>query len=234
MNKINFLKDWTLFEKIWLIASTLIITVLGFMWDDTMIGMISSISGILCVVLVAKGKMSTFIFGTIQAATYGYVAYGYGLYGESMLNLLFFLPIQFFAWKAWSKNRKSNEVAVNGEDVYAKRLNKKQWTALIPVTLISIVLYGVFLHNIGAQQVRLDSAAVVLSIVAQFLLMFRYAEQWIMWIIINVLTITLWVVTLVQSGGNDWTILVMWCAFLVNSIYGYINWLKISKECTDK
>ena len=46
----------------------------------------------------------------------------------------------------------------------------------------------------------------------------------------NVITVILWVVVLINSGGNDWSVLAMWVAFLVNSVYGYINWLKISKE----
>ena len=84
--------------------------------------------------------------------------------------------------------------------------------------------------NIGAQQVRIDSVAVVVSIFAQILMTLRYAEQWIMWIVVNVLTIALWVITLTYSGGGDWAIFVMWCAYLVNSTYGWVNWRKLSQE----
>lgn len=226
------LKQWTLFEKLWLVISVAVITTLGFLWDDTLIGLVSSISGILCVVLVAKGKISNFYFGIIQASTYGYIAYGYGLYGESMLNLVFYLPMQFIALYFWNKNKKSNTEAINGEDVYAKRLTQKQWMYLLVTIVVSFVGYSFFLHQIGANLAGLDGLAVVLSVVAQFLLLFRYAEQWLMWIVINVLTIALWIVILVQSGGNDWTILAMWVAFLINSIYGYINWRRIAREQT--
>lgn len=223
------LKGWTLFEKIWLFVAVGVITLLSFLWDDTLIGFISSISGVICVVLVAKGKIANFSFGVIQATTYGYIAYTYGLYGESMLNLLFYLPIQFVALYFWIKHKKSDSAVINGEEVYAKRLTKKQWLVLVPVILVSWLLYALLLNSINAQQVRIDSLAVVLSVIAQFLLMFRYAEQWVMWIVVNLLTITLWIFTLVESGGNDWTVLAMWCAFLVNSIYGWFNWKKISQ-----
>ncbi len=39
----------------------------------------SSISGMLCVVLVAKGKISNDYFCIVQTVTYAYIAYGYGL-----------------------------------------------------------------------------------------------------------------------------------------------------------
>ncbi|MCD8502778.1 MAG: hypothetical protein LRY71_15325 [Bacillaceae bacterium] len=40
----------------------------------------------------------------------------------------------------------------------------------------------------------------------------------------------LWISALIATGGNDISILVMWSAFLVNSIYGYMNWTKLSKQ----
>ena len=223
------LKDWTLFEKAWLLISTGVILALSFMWDDTLLGTISSISGIICVVLAAKGKISTYVVGVIQCTTYGYIAYGYGLYGESMLNLLFYLPIQFIGFYLWFKNKKSSDEAVNGEEIFAKRLNKKQWLYTGVGIVVAFIGYSFFLTQIGATLAGLDGLAVVLSVVAQFLMIMRYAEQWLLWIVVNVITIVLWAVVLVQQGGNDWTLFVMWNAFLVNSIYGYINWLKISK-----
>jgi nicotinamide mononucleotide transporter len=58
----------------------------------------------------------------------------------------------------------------------------------------------------------------------------RFAEQWAVWIAVNILSIILWVSALLATGGNDWTMLVMWSAFLVNSVYGYVNWVKMSKQ----
>ena len=178
----------------------------------------------------AKGKIATFYVGLIQAGTYAYISYGYGLYGEAMLNAFFYFPVQFVGLYMWMKHAKNKEKAVNGEDVYAKRLTKKQWLIFVPIVLVAIVAYAFALHEINAQQVRLDSAAVVLSIAAQLLMLGRFAEQWILWIAVNVLTISLWVATLIQSGGNDWALVAMWTAFLVNSVYGYVNWRKLSKK----
>jgi nicotinamide mononucleotide transporter len=138
--------------------------------------------------------------------------------------------MQFIGIYVWMRHAKNKQEAVNGEDVYAKRLNKKQWLILIPITLIAIVAYAFALSAINASAPRIDSAAVVLSIVAQILMLTRYTEQWLLWIAVNVLTISLWVITLITSGGNDWTFVAMWLAFLVNSVYGYFNWRKIANN----
>lgn len=229
----KILKQWTPFEIIWLFTAVATITTLGFIWQDTWLGFISSISGIICVVLAAKGKIATYYFGVVQAGTYAYIAYGYGLYGEAMLNAFFFLPIQFVGWFIWMKHRKPKGQKERGEDVYAKRLTKKQWFILVPVLLATIAVYAWILTSINAQQVHLDSFAVILSVFAQILMTLRYADQWVMWIIVNVLTIALWFNTLVTQGGNDWAVFAMWCAFLINSIYGWLNWRKLAKQAPE-
>jgi nicotinamide mononucleotide transporter len=221
------LRDWTLFEKAWLALFTVVNIYLFFAFEDSLLGLISSLSGMLCVVLVAKGKISNYYFGIIQTATYAYIAYGYSLYGEAMLNAFFYFPIQFVGLYMWSKNR--TQLSTRGEDVSVKRLTKKGWVILLLVAAVGIILYAELLYYIGGQAVRIDSAAVVLSVIAQILMVRRYAEQWILWIAVNVLSIALWVVTLISQGGNDLNMVVMWSAFLVNSIYGYVNWLKLSK-----
>jgi len=226
--KASLLSGWTKFEVIWLVTATAIITTVSFIVGDNWLGFISSISGILCVVMAAKGKIATYYFGVIQASTYAYIAYGYHLYGEAMLNALFFLPIQFVGFYVWRKNKA--KAAAHGEDVYGKHLSGKQWIYVIVGGLIAVGLYAWFLNAINASQVGLDSFAVVISVVAQVLMTLRYAEQWFLWIAVNILTISLWIATLVSTGGGDYAILVMWIAFLVNSVYGYINWRKLAKD----
>jgi nicotinamide mononucleotide transporter len=219
------MKDWTRFEMGWLAIFTMINLYLFFAWEDSLIGLISSISGMLCVVLVAKGKISNYYFGIVQTATYAYIAYGYGLYGEAMLNGLFYFPIQFIGIYLWSKNKTKH--GVKGEDVTVKSLTKSGWVTTVVTVTIFTIAYGFFLKYLGGNNIWTDSATNVLSVTAQILMLKRFAEQWLLWIAVNVLSIFLWLSALISQGGNDFSMLVMWSAFLVNSIYGYINWRKL-------
>ena len=218
----------TAFEIAWLASATVVITLVSILMKDNWLGFVSAVSGVLCVVLVAKGKIANFFFGIVQTVTYAYIAYTYQLYGEAMLNALFFLPVQFVGLYLWTRHRKNPQNASRGEDVYAKRLTGRQWAVLVPAILVVSAAYAVLLTQIGAQQVRIDSVAVVVSVFAQILMTLRHAEQWIMWMVVNVLTITLWLVTLTTTGGGDWAILAMWCAYLVNSVYGWLNWRRLA------
>src|SRR6476646_10536873 len=98
-------KDWTKFEISWLVIFTIINVYLSLAWGDSLLGFISTLTGMLCVVLVAKGKISNYYFGIVQTGTYAYISYTYGLYGEAMLNGLFYFPVQFIGIYLWNKNK---------------------------------------------------------------------------------------------------------------------------------
>ncbi|MEF9931948.1 MAG: nicotinamide riboside transporter PnuC, partial [Bacteroidales bacterium] len=52
---------------------------------DTL-GSIASITGVVCVVLVAKRSMSNYLFGIINVSLYAYISYESSLYGDFLLN----------------------------------------------------------------------------------------------------------------------------------------------------
>jgi len=56
----NYFKEWNTFEKTWLIVFTLINIYLFYVWQDTLIGLIASLTGMACVVLTAKGRITQY------------------------------------------------------------------------------------------------------------------------------------------------------------------------------
>jgi len=78
-----------------------------------------------------------------------------------------------------------------------------------------------------------DSSTETLQIFGQILMTLAFAEQWLFWILTNIITIVMWgTVIYADPTSISWAspILIMWVAFLINSIYGYILWKKNSKE----
>ena len=79
----------------------------------------------------------------------------------------------------------------------------------------------------------MDATTNVFSIVATFLMVLRYKEQWLLYIILNVVTIAMWCIRWQAGSGDGSMMVLMWVAFLINSVYGYYKWhqgAKISKE----
>lgn len=222
----NILKGWSLFELIWLVVFVGTIFATGIIFKDTWVGITSSITGVICVVLVARGKISNYVFGAVNTALYAYISHQSQLYGEFMLNAFFYFPLQFVGFYMWSKNKVNDGVETF---VKAKKLSLRGWAYTILTVVIVGIAYKFFLHEIGSQQAGVDAFAVVLSITAQLLMLKRFAEQWLLWILVNILSIVLWLNVFLHSG-NSVTVLVMWTAYLVNSVYGYIKWSKLAKK----
>ena len=90
-----------------MILACAIITGLSIYWKDTIMGIISATTGVACVVCTGKGKLSAYLFGVINCVLYAIIAYNARLYGETMLNAIYYLPMQFIGFYVWSKHMNS-------------------------------------------------------------------------------------------------------------------------------
>ena len=224
--KINsYFQDWTLFEKVWLVVFTFINFYLFYAWGDTWLGLTASLTGMLCVVLTAKGKISNYYVGLINVILYAIIAYNQKYYGEVMLNVLYFVPMQFVGFFIWRKHKLGDH---NDAVKVFFLSNKARFTWSI-VTIIAVIAYGFVLKVLGGNLPFIDSISTVLSVIAMILMAWRFMEQWVLWIVVDVVSILMWIVAFMNTG-NDITILVMWSAYLVNAIYGFINWILIYKK----
>ncbi|MFA9487339.1 MULTISPECIES: nicotinamide riboside transporter PnuC [unclassified Mannheimia] len=230
--KQEFFGGWTKFEAGWLLTFLAIQIAIFIYQPDSWIATIAAITGILCVVFVGKGKISNYFFGLISVSLYAYISYTFQLYGEMMLNLLVYVPVQFIGFYFWRKNMTSQNTVNNAgvEEVIAKALTAKQWGIVIISAIVGTFLYVELLKYLDSALPVLDGATVVISIVAQILMVLRYREQWALWIIVNIMTISLWAAMYFQNGETSLPLLVMYVMYLCNSIYGYYNWIKLHRN----
>lgn len=224
----KFLAGWSKFELTWLILSTVIMIVLSVIWGDSTLALISGITGIIGVVLAAKGKVSTYIFATINVAIYAWLTFSNHLYGEFMLNAFYYIPMNFVGFYLWSRHKDEES-----GDVEGKTLTFKQLVLLLIAVTIIVLIYWQILSHIGGQLALIDAMSTVFSVVALIMQVARYAEQWLLWIIVNVVSVVMWVL-LLGKDPSAVTMVVMWVAYLFNSTYGYINWKKMAAKNTEK
>jgi len=226
----NYFKDWKLFEKLWLLTFTIINVSLFFVWHDTLIGLTASLTGMLCVVLTAKGKISSFYWGLINILTYSYVAYKSAYYGDVGLNMLYFLPMTFVGIYFWKRNTKKIK---ESKRVIVRSLSWKEKIFWLVISLVWVFFFGLLLKALSGTLPFVDSTTTVFSVIATILLTKRYTDQWFYWIMVDVWSIVMWAYIFLRDG-NQISMLVMWTAFLVNAIYGYYNWRKLEKTQNGK
>ena len=98
-----------------------------------------------------------------------------------------------------------------------------QWVLSIAGVIAATIIVGMWLDSIGSNQAYLDAATNVIAILAQLLMVWRYREQWVWWILIDIICIVMWF-----NVGN-WSMVAMYIAWTANCIYGWYNWSKLAK-----
>lgn len=185
---------------------------------------IVSFTGVLCVVLASKEYIYTYYFGIINCIAFGLYTLAYGYAGNFQLNIMYFLPLQFVGLYVWKEDNK------------IKNLNNLQ---KITYAYLCFVLWFIFYFEIPSftkfitkeeypyetniLSRVLDSGTTSLSIIAQYLLIKKYYECWILWIIVNFFQIIMF------SGINGFisvNIIIMTTIYQINAFYGLYLWRK--------
>lgn len=214
---------WNLFEIIWLFIFSAVAVVLSIIGKDNLFGFSVFLTGVLCVVLAAKGNIWTYLFGMYNSAAYAWLSFQNGLNGEAMLNALFFMPMNVVGWLTWRRK-------MDNKTVIMRKMTWKMFGLTVLLCLAGTVLYGYWLSTLNGQNTAyIDAFTNCASITATVLMTVRFREQWLFYFGINAFSIVMWTYRLANGSDNAATMVVMWSAYLVNSIYGFYIWNKGSK-----
>lgn len=227
-NKVLSLYDWFLIAGV--IASNIIYSLMTGTLD--LLGSVAGITGVLCVVLVAKGSIWNYAFGLVNVSLYAFISYKASLYGDAALNALYYVPMQFIGWWQWRKRGAAvseAEASGNGVQVKARRFTWMQRVWLVVGCAAAIIATGFILKHLGDPQPFKDSTTTVLSIVAQALMALAFMEQWCLWIITNIVSVVMWVICVARGEAHAGVMVIMWTFYLLNSLNGLRVWLKLSK-----
>lgn len=184
-----------------------------------------SLSGILCVGLIAIGRREGYLIGLYNSLSYSILAYGNGLFGEVYLNLFFFVPTGIIGYVMWSRCTRQDKT------VEMRQLGWPQRFIVAAICIASTIGLG-FLLGLNHHQNTpfIDATTNVLSVVATFLMMWRYKEQWLLYILLNIVTIGMWFLRFTAGGAAGDLMILMWSLFLLNAIFGYWRWHNGSKK----
>ena len=221
----KFDKYFNIFLIIGIISISLLYSV--FTQSVDILGSVASISGVLCVVLVAKGSIHNYIFGIINVSLYAYISYKASIYGDAALNALYYLPMQFIGFWLWNK-RGARSSKDEGETlVKARKLTKSQRLLVALSSTILVLIVAYILDRFDDPQPIKDSITTVLSIIAQILMAMAFMEQWVLWAIVNVISVIMWTICAMRGDSHSGLMIIMWLFYLMNSLNGLRVWRKL-------
>ena len=178
----------------------------------------SSATCVVSIWLNTKRNSIGWPIGLISVTLASWVYLSSGLLAECGLQVFYFLS-GIYGWWQWETG-KSNEGALLVMKIPVSSL----WISLLTGLVGFGLLFG-FLTTINrSSQPFLDSLITAFSIVAQIWLARRWIENWILWILINLVSICLYV------HKELWFFSALYGILLLLAMKGYFDWKKGEKQ----
>ena len=232
------LSGWKPFDVIWLVTVCAIITIVTLLTSNAeafgqshptlsagavkacvVCSIIAAIIGVINVVLGGKGKLSNYFFGVVSACLMIYINLTVKNFGIMMVSI-YNLVMQFVGFRAWSKN-------MNATTHEVKKIHMKKnlrWM-YIGIIAIATVILGFIMKKVGDAHPFIDAFITASQVIAMILMVRMYAEQWWLWIVINIASICLFL----TSREVTLALALMYMVYFVNSIIMCLRWEKEAK-----
>lgn len=195
-----------------------------------------TISGILCIWLASKEKSINYLFGIINVFLCSYIFFQTQLYASLILQI-FFLVTNIYGWYNWRLMKTyKNKIQI-------KYLSFKMTLIYLIISLLLIVIFYIYINSIFYFFIKVvvflahffglkiifinlkpniipfwDSCILVLSIVAMILMTHKYIENWLIWIVINLISVNVFI----YKGIYIMAIEYIFLTYL--SLHGYLSW----------
>jgi len=222
---------WSAGELFWLGFSVTAISALSLVFSisrgipllsgEFVMSLAAAVLGCLAAVFTGQGKLGAFVFGFMNSVLYGLISFGYGYYGEVMVKFLVFIPLNVYGFTVWIRH-----INPLGNEASKRSLSLKGRLWLVFAVSLLTGGYGVLLSFLKGYYPFWDGFTTIMATVALVLCIMRYSEHWILWMIINAVSVGLWAAPFLDGRGQPVAVLLMWCFYLINSVVMYIRWLR--------
>jgi len=183
---------------------------------DISLEIIAVVFGILSVWFSKKNNILVYPTGMISTSIFTYLLFKWSLLGDMMINAYYFM-MSIYGWYIWT--RKVNNVVTPISKV---SLPEKITSLIIFFFSLSFV-YGIYNYfdKWGSYISYIDNFTTAIFFVGMWLMANRKIENWIFWIIGNIISIPLYF-----YKGLTFTS-IQYIIFTVIAISGYYTWKKI-------
>ncbi len=182
----------------------------------------ASLIGVTSLIFNAKGNPFGQLLMVIFSLLYGIISYSFNYYGEMVTYLGMTMPMAVFALISWLKNPYKK----NKAEVKVNSISKKEIIFTCLATVAVTILFYFILKYFNTANLLPSTLSVTTSFVAVYLT-FRRSEFFALAYAANdVVLIVLWVLASAYDSRYI-SVVVCFAAFLVNDVYGFLNWQKM-------
>ena len=181
-----------------------------------------SLIGLLYLWLEYKASIYLWLVSIVMPAIYLVVYYQAGLYADFGINV-YFLLASVYGWMTWKFKRKKQSEAAAESGI--RHFDKSKFFTVLTVFIGCLLLIAWILIRFTDSTVPwLDSFTTSASIIAMWMLAKKYAEQWLVWIAVDIVSSGLYVYKALYFTAA------LYLLYTVIAVLGYRNWIKMIRK----
>ena len=212
--------EWMLFATMIIIGGYYMITDQSHPMWYLVINYISSIAGVCCIFLCAHASWPNWIFAIVNTVLYIIVLAYNHVYGTMALELLYYMPTNVMGLVLWKRHLDN----VEPDKCMTKVMNWTRRIIMVLVVLSSATVYHYILVRVGGATAWLDALIVAIGIIATFLELKRFADQYYLWLVTDVIAVIQWVML------GDVIMITKKSIYLIMAVIGLLNWIRLQRE----
>lgn len=221
----NPFRELTRFELLLWVGSIIFVTA-SFVLSPSndYLTLIASIIGVTALIFVAKGYVVGQVLTVIFAVFYGIISFYFKYYGEMITYLGMTSPIAIMSVVSWLKHPYENtkEVEVNS-------MKNTQIVLMIVLTVVVTFVFYFILKALDTANLIVSTISVAMSFLASYLTFMRSPYYGLAYGANDVILILLWILATMKDIAYL-PMVICFVMFLVNDLYGFINWNRIKKR----
>ncbi|HNQ67679.1 MAG TPA: nicotinamide riboside transporter PnuC [Bacteroidales bacterium] len=188
-----------------------------FAWiTQNWVEILASALGLLGIFLQIRQNHWYWLTSIIMVSLYIVVFYNTRFYADMSFQF-YYLCISIYGWYYWLSGRNSKNV----EKIIAYRLKNVQWLYTVLISVFIFIAIYLILKNFTNSDVALgDAFTTSLSFVATWLLARKIIENWLFWIVIDLVSAGLYVYKSLYPTA------ILFVVLTVLAFVGYYRWKK--------
>lgn len=206
--------------------STALILFFFLAYDRTQFGILAaSLIGVTSLIFNAKGNPFGQLLMVCFSALYGAISFSCKYYGEMATYLGMTAPMAVFALISWLRNPYEG----NRAEVRVRRLERRDAICMLLLTAAVTAVFYVILAALHTSRLIPSTLSVATSFLAAFLTFQRSALFAAAYAANDLVLLVLWGLAAAEDRSYL-LVLVCFAVFLVNDLYGFVNWLRIQRR----
>lgn len=179
---------------------------------------VGTLLGLIYLWLEYKANIWVWIIGAIMPLVHGILYLESGIYADAAMQL-YYVAAGVYGLIVWKrKPRKSGDGVI--------RHTPRGW--IVPLVavyaLLHVALYYILMEFTDSRVPLFDSMSTALSIVAMWMLSRKLVEQWLVWLVVDMISVGLYIYKGIPITALLYTL------YCVLAVLGYLRWRKMANH----